>query len=185
MLERYFSDVKHRMNSAIEHSRHELAQIRTGRASPALLDSVKVPYYGAPTPLKSLANITVPEARLIMVQPFDKNIMFDIERAIQAADLGLNPSNDGTVIRIPIPALNEERRMELVRLVHNLVEEGRIAVRNVRKDANNHIREMERSSDISENESLWAHDEIQKFTDECIDQLNELQNIKEKEIKED
>lgn len=185
MLKSYYSDVKHRMNSAIEHTRHELAQIRTGRASSALLDSVKVPYYGAPTPLKSLANITVPEARLIVVQPFDKNLLFDIDRAIQAADLGLNPTNDGSLIRVPIPALNEERRMELVRLVHHLVEEGRIAIRNVRKDTNNHIRDLERSHEISENESKWAHEEIQKFTDGHIDKLNELQNKKEKEIKED
>ena len=178
-------DAKHRMESAVEHCRHELAQIRTGRASPVLLDGVKVPYYGAPAPLKSLANITAQEARLLVVQPFDKNLIFDIEKAIQAADLGLNPANDGTVIRIPIPPLTEERRHELVRLVHNLTEESRVAVRNVRKDINNNVREMERSHEMSKDEAHDAQDEVQKITDRYVEQLNQLLAMKEKEILED
>jgi len=173
------------MESASEHCRHELAHIRTGRASSALLDGVKVPYYGAPTPLKSLANVTAQEARLLVVQPFDKNLLFDIERSIQAADLGLNPTSDGIVIRIPIPALTEERRHELVKLVHHVVEESRIAVRNVRKDVNNHLRELERSHEISKDEEHNAHDEVQKMTDLYIEELNILLATKEKEILEE
>ena len=183
-LKNFYQDAKKRMTSAIEHVKHEFTQIRTGRSSPALLDSVKVPYYGSTAPLKTMANITSQEARLLVVQPFDKNLVLDIEKAIQAADLGLNPANDGNVIRVPIPALTEERRNEMVKLVHTLAEEGRIAVRNVRKDINNHLRELERSNEISENEGRYAHDEVQKITDDFIEQLNKLQNSKEKEIKE-
>ena len=184
-LKDFKKDALHRMHQAVEHCRTELAQIRTGRASPALLEGVKVPYYGAPTPLKTTANITAQEARLLVIQPFDKNFIFDIEKAIQAADLGLNPTNDGNVIRLPIPALTEERRLELVKLVHNLVEEGRVAVRNVRKDINNHMRELERSHDMSEDEGHFAHDEIQKITDNHIEELNKLIQMKEKEIMEE
>ncbi|MFQ6673624.1 MAG: ribosome recycling factor [Fidelibacterota bacterium] len=184
-VKEYYEDAKQRMESAVEHCRHELAMIRTGRASPALLDGVKVPYYGAPTPLKSLANIMVQEARLLVVQPYDKNLMYDIERSIQAADLGLNPTNDGTVIRLPIPPLTEERRHELVKIVHNLVEESRITVRNVRKDVNNQLRELERSHEISEDGSRIAHEEVQKTTDDTMEILNRLLAEKEKEILEE
>ena len=178
-------NAQHRMHQAVEHCRTELAQIRTGRASPALLDGVKVSYYGTPTPLKAIANVTAQEARLLVIQPFGKNSVFDIEKAIQGADLGLNPTNDGNVIRVPIPALTEERRLELVKFVHNLVEEGRVAVRNVRKDINNHMRELERSHDMSKDEGHSAHDEIQKITDGHIEELNKLIQLKEKEILEE
>lgn len=184
-LNKFYEEATHRMESAVEHYRNELAHIRSGRASPALLDGVKVPYYGAPTPLKSLANVTAQEARLLVVQPYDKNIIYDIERAIQAADLGLNPANDGVVVRVPIPPLTEERRHELVRLVHNLVEEGRVAVRNVRKDVNNNFRELQRSNQISEDEGRLAHEEVQKLTDSHIEELNQLLAVKEKEILEE
>lgn len=183
-LPKFYKDAGQRMEAAAEHCRHELAMVRTGRASPALLDGVKVPYYGSPTPLKSLANILAQEARLLVVQPYDKNLLYDAERAIQAADLGLNPTNDGTVIRIPIPPLTEERRKELVRFVHNLVEEGRIAVRNVRKDINNQLRELERSHELSADAHHLAQEEIQKVTDRYIKELNELLEKKEKEILE-
>lgn len=173
------------MEAAVEHCRHELAMVRTGRASPALLDGVKVPYYGSPTPLKSLANILAQEARLLVVQPYDKNLIYDMERAIQAADLGLNPTNDGTIIRLPIPPLTEERRRELVRLVHKLVEEGRIAVRNVRKDINNQLRELERSRELSEDALHLAQEEVQKVTDTYMQNLTELLENKEKEILEE
>ncbi len=173
------------MDSAVEHCQNELIHIRTGRATPALLDGVKVPYYEAPTPLRSLANVTVQEARLLLVQPFDTNIIYDIEKSILAADLGLNPTNDGTVIRIPIPPLTEERRHELAKHVHNIVEEGRIAIRNVRKDVNNGLREMERSHEISEDQGRLAHEKVQKLTDEYIEELNRLSAAKEKEILED
>lgn len=183
-IEPHTKDAEHRMGQAVEHCRNELAQIRTGRATPALLDGVKVPYYGAPAPLKTLATITAQDARLLVVQPFDKNIIFDVEKAVQAADLGLNPNNDGNVIRIPIPALTEERRHELVKHIHNLVEDGRVAVRNVRKDINNHLREMEKGHELSEDEGHFAHDEIQKITDKYIEELNNLLSAKEKELLE-
>ena len=173
-----------RMGQAVEHCRNELAQIRTGRASPALLDGVKVSYYGSMAPLNTLATITAQEARLLVVQPFDKSVIFDIEKAIQAADLGLNPNNDGNVIRIPIPALTEERRHELVKHIHNLVEEGRVAVRNVRKDINNQLREMEKSLQLSEDEGSYAHEQIQKITDKSMEDLNSLLTTKEKELLE-
>lgn len=181
----HYEDAKQRMESAVEHCRNELVHIRTGRATPVLLDGVKVPYYGTSTPLKSLANITAQEARLLIVQPFDKNVVYDIERAIMAADLGLNPTNDGTVIRIPIPPLTEERRHDLVKLVHNIVEEGRIAIRNVRKDVNNHLRELERSHEISEDQFHNAHNEVQELTDKYIERLNQLSAVKEKEVLEE
>ena len=183
-IEPLTKDADHRMGQAVGHCRNELAQIRTGRASPALLDGVKVSYYGSPAPLNTLATITAQEARLLVVQPFDKSVIFDIEKAIQAADLGLNPNNDGNVIRIPIPALTEERRHELVKHIHNLVEEGRVAVRNVRKDINNQLREMEKSHHLSEDEGGYDHEQIQKITDKSMENLNSLHITKEKELLE-
>ena len=184
-IEPLTKDADHRMGQAVEHCRNELAHIRPGRASPALLDGVKVSYYGSTAPLNTLATITAQEARLLVVQPFDKSVIFDIEKAIQVADLGLNPNNDGNVIRIPIPALTEERRHELVKHIHNLVEEGRVAVRNVRKDINNHqLREMEKSHQLSEDEGNYAHEQIQKITDKSMEDLNTLLNTKEKELLE-
>ncbi len=183
-IEPLTKDADLRMGQAVEHCRNELAQIRTGRASPALLDGVKVSYYGSTAPLNTLATITAQEARLLVVQPFDKSVIFDIEKAIQAADLGLNPNNDGNVIRIPIPALTEERRHELVKHIHNLVEEGRVAVRNVRKDINNQLKEMEKSHKLSEDEGSYAREQIQKITDRSMEDLNTLLNTKEKELLE-
>ena len=170
------------MDSAVEHCRNELSQIRTGRASPALLDTVKVLYYGSPTPLKSIANVVAQDATLLIVQPFDKTTISDIEKAIQTADLGINPANDGNVIRVPIPPLTEERRHDMVKLVHKVVEEGRISIRNVRKDINNHLRDSEQNHEISENESQYAHDEIQKITDKYVGEVDSVIEIKEKEL---
>lgn len=169
---------------AIEHCRNEMVQIRTGRATPALVEGVKVLYYGTPAPLNTIATIIAQEARLLVIQPFDKTVMHDIEKAIQSADLGLNPSNDGNVIRIPIPALTEERRHELVKHIHNLVEEGRVAVRNVRKDVNNQLKEMEKSHQLSEDEGSFAHEEIQEMTNKKIGELGNLLIAKEKELLE-
>ena len=183
-IEPLTKDAEYRMSQAVEHCRNELAQIRTGRASPALLEGVKVSYYGSPTPLNTLATITAQEARLLVVQPFDKSIIVEIEKAIQMADIGLNPNNDGNVIRISIPALTEERRHELVKHIHNLVEEGRVAVRNIRKDINNQLREMEKSHTLSKDEGSYAHEEIQKITDKRMEELNSLLATKEKELLE-
>ncbi|MEE2876209.1 MAG: ribosome recycling factor [Candidatus Neomarinimicrobiota bacterium] len=183
-IEPLIQDSEHRMGLAVEHCRNELTQIRTGRASPVLLEGVKVSYYGSTTPLNTLATITAQEARLLVVQPFDKTVIHDIEKAIQSADLGLNPNNDGNVIRIPIPALTEERRHELVKHIHNLVEDGRVAIRNVRKDINNRLKEMEKNHELSEDEGNFAHEEIQKLTDRRIEDIGHLLVAKEKELLE-
>jgi len=183
-IEPMTQDAGNRMALAVEHCRNELAQIRTGRASPALLEGVKVSYYGSLAPLNTLATITAQEARLLVVQPFDKTVMHDIEKAIQSADLSLNPSNDGNVIRIPIPALTEERRHELVKHIHHLVEEGRVSIRNVRKDINNRLKEMEKNHQLSEDEGSYAHEEVQKLTDKKIEEIGKLLEAKEKELLE-
>ena len=161
---------------------HELSQIRTGRASTTLLENLKVDYYGVPTPLNSLATITAQEARLLVVQPFDKSIIQEIEKSIQLSELGLNPNNDGTLIRIPIPSLTEERRLELVKIINNLIEESRVSIRNIRKDLNNQVKDLKKNSEISENEEIFQLEQIQKNTDDYISKINEMQKLKEKEL---
>ena len=177
-------DARHRMDSSIESFSGELAKIRTGRATPALLDSVRVEYYGQKVPLNQAATVTAPEPRLIVVQPWEKSMLGEIEREILKADLGLNPSNDGTMIRLPIPQLSEERRKDLVKLVHKFAEECRIAVRNVRRDANDHLKKLEKNHDLSEDELSVELDTIQKLTDEHISKIDELMQNKEKEVME-
>jgi len=178
------SDAKRRMDKAIENLTHELAKIRTGRATPALLDSVKVEYYGQKVPLNQAATVTVPEPRLITIQPWEKSMLSEIEREILKADLGFNPSNDGTFIRVPIPQLSEERRKDLVKLVHKFAEETRIAVRNVRRDANEHLKKLEKSHEISEDDLENYLEEIQKRTDDHIKRIDEVMAHKEKEVLE-
>ncbi len=182
MLNELFKDMDHRMLQAVEHVRTEFAGLRTGRASTALVESIKVPYYGTPTPLNQVANISVPEARLIVVQPWDKNLVAEVEKAIMSADLGLNPVSDGGVMRIPIPALTEERRKDLVRHVHKLAEEGRVSIRNVRRDANDQIKKGEKEHEISEDNSKRAMDNVQEMTDKFIVQIDEIAKNKEEEI---
>jgi len=182
MLNELFKDIDHRMGQAVEHIRTEFAGLRSGRASTALVDNIKVDYYGTSTPLNQVANISVPEPRLIVIQPWDKNLTKDIEKAIMASDLGLNPNNDGILLRIPIPALTEERRKDLVRLVHKLAEEGRVSIRNVRRDANDHIKKGEKEHEISEDNSKRAMENVQEITDKYIKQVDDLVAIKEKEI---
>jgi len=177
-------DARHRMDKSVENFISELAKIRTGRATPALLDAVKVDYYGQTVPINQAATVTVPDPRLIMVQPWEKNMLAEIERAILKADLGLNPSNDGSVIRIPIPQLSEERRVDLVKLVHKFAEEGRIAVRNIRRDVNDHLKKMEKNHEISEDELSNKLDEVQTMTDEHIKKIDEVMEHKEKELME-
>jgi ribosome recycling factor len=177
-------DSRERMEKAVENNRHELAKIRTGKASPVLLDTVRVDYYGSMVPLKQVASISTPEPRMITVQPWEKNLIPIIEKAIQKADLGLNPVNDGTIVRLPIPQLTEERRKELVRLCHKLSEEGRIAIRNIRRDANEKLKKSEKDHDISEDQYHTAIDEIQKLTDEHIKQIDDILKHKEDEIME-
>jgi len=185
MLEALFKECKEKMQKSTEHIRHELAKIRTGRASTALLDGIKVDYYGNPTPLNQIANITVPEARLLVIQPWEKNMLPVIEKAIFASDLGLNPANDGQLIRLPIPPMSEERRRDMSRLVGKLAEEGRVSIRNIRRDCNDHIKKMEKDSTISKDNAADGLDEIQNITNEFISKIDELYEHKEKEIMED
>jgi len=184
MINDIHNDAKQRMDQAIEHTRMELTKVRTGRANPELVETLVIDYYGTKTPLNQLSNINVPEPRLITVQPFDKTVMADIERAIMKSNLGLTPNNNGEVILIPIPPLSEERRKDLAKVVHQLVEEGRVSVRNVRKDANHHIKIVKDDDHISEDEIKRAEQEIQDLTDKHITRLNEMMDYKEKELME-
>ncbi|WP_349410528.1 ribosome recycling factor [Pseudalkalibacillus sp. SCS-8] len=173
-----------RMKKAVAAYKRELATLRAGRANPSLLDRVTVDYYGAPTPLNQMAGISVPEARLLVIQPYDKSVIGDIEKAIQKAELGLTPSNDGDVIRIAIPALTEERRKELVKLVKKYTEEGKVAVRNIRRDANDELKKSEKNGDLTEDELRRYNDEVQKLTDRFIADIDSIADDKEKEIME-
>ncbi|MCF2718642.1 MULTISPECIES: ribosome recycling factor [Paenibacillus] len=172
-----------RMQKAIQALQRDLASLRAGRATPALLDRVQVEYYGAMTPVNQLANINTPDTRTLMIQPWDKSSLADIERAIQKSDLGLTPSNDGNTIRLSIPALTEERRTDLVKLTKKNGEEAKIAIRNIRRDANDDIKKLEKS-DISEDESRKHQEDIQKTTDKFIAEVDKVLAAKEKEIME-
>ncbi len=178
------TDAKHRMDGAIHAVKEEFSKIRTGRATPALLDSIRVDYYGQKVPINQVGSVSAPEPRMLVVQPWEKNLLSVIEKEIQKADLGLNPSNDGNIIRIPIPQLSEERRKDLVKLVHRFGEDGKIAVRNVRRDANDHLKKLEKNHEISEDELSVALEEVQKMTDEHIKKVDELVEEKEKEVLE-
>jgi ribosome recycling factor len=181
MIDDLIRDATTRMDKSVESTHGELNSIRTGRASAALLDRVQVDYYGQKTPLKQLATINVPEPRMLTVQPFDPNAMREIERAIQESDLGLNPANDGKVIRLPIPQLTEERRQELVKVARQIAEEGRVAVRNVRRDVIHHLKEEQ---SVGADEEHRAEDRVQKLTDEHVERIDELLKRKEAEITE-
>lgn len=177
-------DAEERMKKAVESTRSELTKIRTGKASPALLDTIKVSYYGSMVPLKQAATISTPEARLLTIQPWEKNLIGEIEKAILKSDLGLTPVNDGIVIRLPIPQLTEERRKDLMRLCHKLGEEGRIAIRNIRRDANEQLKKKEKNHEISEDQYHTAIDDIQKITDQYVQKIDEILKHKEEEIME-
>ena len=184
MVNELFQDLKNKMEKAIDHYRGEVATIRTGRASVNILDPIRVDYYGSPQPLKSIAQISVPEAQSIVIQPFDPTSMEQIERAIISSDLGLNPNNDGNIIRLTIPALTEERRKELVRVVHQMIEEGRVAIRNIRRDGNDQLKKYNNSHELSDDNLKRALDDVQEMTDKYINELNQIQKIKEEEILE-
>jgi ribosome recycling factor len=181
MIDELIQDANRRMDKSVESTHGELNSIRTGRASAALLDRVQVDYYGQKTPLKQLATINVPEPRMLTVQPFDPNSIKEIERAIQESDLGLNPSNDGKLIRLPIPQLTEERRQELVKVARQIAEEGRVAVRNVRRDVIHHLKEEQ---NVSADDEHRAEDRVQKVTDEHVQKIDDLLKRKEAEITE-
>ena len=182
MQQEIFSEAKNKMSKAIEHYKQEVSFIRTGRASTHILNPVKVDYYGTPTPLNNVANITIPEAQLISIQPFDPSSIELIEKAITESDIGLIPSNDGNIIRLNIPTLTEERRKELVKQVHKIIEDGKIAVRNIRRDANDQLKKLEKSHDLSEDNLKRELDNIQEITNQNISRLDEVQSNKEKEI---
>ena len=184
-MEQFFADTTQKMQKAVESVKREFAKIRTGKATVSLLDGVRVDYYGNVVPLRQVANISLPEARLLVIQPWDKKMLGAIEKAVQSSDLGLNPSNDGHLIRVPIPPLTEERRKELVRYVHKLAEEGRVAVRNVRRDVNETLKEKQKRGEISEDEFRRAHDKtIQDVTAEFIKEVDHILAAKERELME-
>lgn len=170
------------MKKSLAHLDHELAGLRTGRATPALLDSVKVDYYGNPTPLSQCATVSASEARLLVIQPWDKSILSAVEKAIQAANLGLNPIKDANVVRVPIPPMTDNRRVELVKIVGQMTEEGRIAVRSVRRDGNEKVKILEKDKQISEDNSKDAVNEIQELTNKYIEKMNKVQKTKEEDI---
>jgi ribosome recycling factor len=183
-IEDFLADAKRRMDKSIEATHHEFNSIRTGRASPALLDRVSIDYYGTPTPLKSLASISAPEPRLLVVQPFDPGSIKNIERAIQESDLGLTPSNDGKLVRLPIPALTEERRKDLVKVVRRVAEDGKVAIRNVRRDVMQHLKELVVNGDVGDDEERRAEAQVQKITDDHTKSIDDLLKVKEAEIME-
>src|SRR5262245_38997219 len=184
MIEEFLADARERMQKSVEATRNEFATVRTGRASPHLLDRVNVDYYGAETPLKQLAQVSATDARLLTVTPYDKSSISAIEKSILESDLGLTPGNDGNVIRLQIPELTEERRKELVKVVHGVAEEGRVAVRNIRRDVMHDLRELKKEGDAGSDEEHRAEVELQKSTDEAISEIDGLLKGKEEEILE-
>jgi ribosome recycling factor len=183
-IDDFVADATQRMNKSVDATHEHFNSVRTGRASAALLDRITVDYYGTPTPLKNIATINVPEPRLLTIQPFDPSAMKGIERSIMESNLGLTPSNDGKVIRLPIPQLTEERRRELVKQVKHLAEEGRVAVRNVRRDVMRHLEELVKNGDVGDDEERAAETRVQKLTDDHVHQIDELLKNKEAEIME-
>jgi ribosome recycling factor len=184
MIDELLEDAKRRMDKSVETTAHEFTTVRTGRASAALLDRIQIDYYGQKTPLKQLATVNVPEPRLLTIQPYDPGSIKTIERAIQESELGLTPNNDGKLIRLPIPQLTEERRKELVKVVKHLAEEGRVAVRNVRRDVMHDLKELVRDGEVGDDEERRAEERAQKLTDEHVAKIDELLKKKEEEIME-
>lgn len=182
MIKDILDNLQQKMSRTIANFRTELTKVRTGRANPALLDGVKVDYYGSEMPISQVASITCPEARLITIQPWEANMLQPIEKAILVADLGLNPQNDGKVIRVPLPMLTEERRKELVKFVRKLGEESKVALRNERRDANEEIKKLEKEKSLSADDAKKAMDQVQKKTDENVAEIDKILSVKEKEI---
>jgi ribosome recycling factor len=184
LIDELLDDAHERMAKSVESSRGELATVRTGRASPHLLDRIVVDYYGNPTPIKQLANVSASDARLLTVTPFDKGALGGIEKAIQDSDVGLTPSNDGAVIRLSIPEMTEERRREMVKVVHGVAEEGRVAIRNVRRDVMSDLRDLKKEGEAGEDDERRAEAALQKQTDDAIAEIDTLLKAKEAEILE-
>jgi len=184
LIDELLEDAKGRMTKSVESSRNELATVRTGRASPHLLDRIVVDYYGAQTPLKQLANVAASDARLLTVTPFDKGAIGAIEKAIQESDVGLSPSNDGNLIRLQVPEMTEERRREMVKVVHGVAEDGRVAIRNIRRDIMQDLRELKKEGEAGEDDERRAETDLQKQTDGAISEIDALLKGKEEEILE-
>lgn len=184
MTKQTIANAEERMKKSVEVFRHDLAGMKAGRATPALLDKLRVEAYGSPVPVNNVANIEVPDSRTLVIKPWDRTMIKAIEKAILTSDLGLNPNNDGVVIRLSIPAMTEDRRKEMVKVVHKRTEEERVAIRNIRRDANDQIKKSEKEKAISEDESKRAQDEIQKMTDKYVKEADHIMNLKEKEIME-
>ncbi len=183
-LKKIYAETEERMKKAIEAIRKEFASIRTGKATTTILDGIKVDYYGTPTPLSQVANVAAPDARLLVIQPWEKKMIPEIVKAIQKSDLGLNPQSDANVIRLPIPTLTEERRKDLVKLVKKVTEDGKVALRNIRRDSNEALKKAEKSKAISEDDSRKGLEHVQKITEDSIEKIEELLTKKEKEIME-
>jgi ribosome recycling factor len=184
MIDDWLKDAEQRMDKSVDALHKDLAGIRTGRATPALVDRLHIDYYGAPTPLQSLASVTAPEARLLLIQPYDRSAIGAIEKAIQKSELGLNPANDGTLIRIPIPPLTEERRKEFVKVVKQKAEAARVAIRNIRRDEVDNIRKIEKDGEVGSDELDRGLQQIQKITDRFVARVDEVAHKKEQEILE-
>ena len=184
MTDDIFADAERRMQKAIETLKQDIGSIRTGRASAALVERITVEYYGAPTPINQVASISVPEARLLVIQPWDRKLLTDIEKAIQKSDLGINPTNDGQVIRLAIPPMSEERRRDLVKTLHKKLDEHKVAVRNVRRDVQDKLRDREKKKEISEDELKRSVEKLQKLTDRYIEEMDKVGKTKEMEILE-
>ena len=184
LIDELLADARERMAKSVESMRHEFGSVRTGRASPALLDRISVDYYGTSTALKQLATISAPEARMLTIQPYDKSSIKAIERAILESDIGLTPSNDGNLIRLNVPELTEERRKQLVKVVRQIAEEGRVAIRNIRRDVMHDLRELKSAGEAGEDDEKRAEQELQKVTDARVKELDELLKHKEEEILE-
>jgi len=185
ILDEILEQSKEAMNKSLDFTKQQITKVRTGRASTTMLDTVKVDYYGSLTPLSQVANLSAPDPRTIVVQPFDRSILADIEKAIQAADLGFNPNNDGTIIRIPVPPLTEERRLEFVKMCKRYAEEGKVAIRNIRRDVIENIRKSEKEKKITEDDKKYGEDEAQTITDGFIKQIDDALTVKEKELMEE
>lgn len=184
MIDEIFEDLKERMGKSIESLQRDYSRLRTGRASLSLLDGIRVSYYDTPTPLNQMASLAIPEPRLIVIQPWDKTAIEDIEKAILKSELGLTPMNDGKVIRIAIPPLTEERRKELVKVARKMAEDNKVAIRNIRRDANEMLKDLKKEKEITEDDLYRSQEEVQKVTDDYISQVDELCTAKEKEILE-
>lgn len=184
MIQEVLNDTKERMKKTLASHKIDLAKVRTGRANLSMVDSIKVDYYGTPTPLKQVANLGVPEPKLITVQPWDRNMLGAIEKAIQQADIGITPNNDGHLIRLPVPALTEERRKDMVKMVHQMGEDAKVAIRNIRRDAMDQLKKAQKDSKISEDEEYNTGIDIQEFTDDFVKKIDEAVSAKEGEVME-